>query len=104
MRGPRPELVPDEVQACRTRGTLWLSDPDYYERTEIQSDGGSVPGWQVLDRQGGRLGHLLVYPDSCRVVVGVETPGTAAFDVVAPSGAPATSAEVEMLRRWSGQR
>lgn len=105
VKGPRPELVPDEVQACRERGFLWLSDPDYYERTELEVDGVWTPAWQVLDRQGGRLGHLLVWPRDCRVVVGIVTPvagGPPTFEIVPPPTGPATDAEVRMLRRWAG--
>lgn len=104
-RGPRPELVPDEVQACRDRGVLWLSDPDYYERTEIDLGSGWVPVWQVLDRYQGRAGYLLVYPQTCRVMVGVAQPspdgGEGTFELVPPPGTDAWPAEEVMLRRWA---
>lgn len=100
VRGPRPELVPDEVQACRARGYLWLSDPDWYERTEIRTEQGWTPVWQVLDRQGGRLGYLLVYPESCRVVAGIAASDS--FEVVGPRGSTVTEAETAMLHRMAG--
>lgn len=100
VRGPRRELVPDEVQACRDRGLMWLSDPDYYERTEIHQGADWTPVWQVRDRQGGRLGYLLVYPGSCRVVVGIPSEAGGNLQVSTPDNAPATPAEAEMLRRW----
>ncbi|MCB9684070.1 MAG: hypothetical protein H6735_03390 [Alphaproteobacteria bacterium] len=102
VKGPRRELVPDEVQACRDRGALWLSDPDYYERTEIRAGAAWVPVWQVLDRHEGRSGYLLVYPESCRVVVGVVEPG-APLSLVPPPGSVVTSEEEAMLRRWSSR-
>ncbi|MCA9488551.1 MAG: hypothetical protein KC621_01470 [Myxococcales bacterium] len=102
VKGPRRELVPDEVQACRDRGALWLSDPDYYERTEIQAGSGWVPVWQVLDRHQGRAGYLLVYPQSCRVVVAVVAPD-APMSLVPPPGSSVSPEEEQMLRRWSSR-
>lgn len=103
VRGPRPELVPDEVQGCRDRGYLWLSDPDWYERTEIRTAQGWTPVWQVLDRQGGRLGYLLVYEGSCRVVVGIASASDpATLDVRPPDGSTVDAHELSMIRRMAG--
>ena len=101
VQGPSPARVPPEVEACRKRGYLWLSDPDAFERTEIETAGGWTPVWQVQDRHDGRLGRILVYPQSCRVVVRIEAPDRRSAQLVPPSGSSATAAEVRMLERWS---
>ena len=97
--------VPAPVAACQRQGQLWLSDPDSFEPTEIERDGTAQPVWQIRDRQGGRVGYLLVYPADCRVVALVSTPsadGPPITQIIPPTDTWATSAEVRMLRRWSG--
>lgn len=110
LAGPAVEAhhdgIPDEVEACRDRGALWLSDPDSFEKTAIEGASGTwEPVWQVHDRHGDASGHLLVYPRSCRVVVLAVTPrehGEPVVEVTAPPGSRATRQELVMLFRWAG--
>ena len=98
--------IPDEVEACRDRGVLWLSDPDSFEKTANEdAEGTWTPVWQVRDRHGDASGHLLVYPRTCRVVVLSVTPRPGDYprvQVTAPRGGRASRPERVMLCAWAG--
>jgi hypothetical protein len=102
----RHDGIPDEIEACRDRGQLWLSDPDSFEKTAIEGARATwTPVWQVRDRHGDATGHLLVYPRTCRVVVLSVTPrdgGAPIVQVTAPPGSRATRPELVMLFAWAG--
>ena len=101
--------IPSDAERCMAEKKLWLAAPRFVERIEI-SDPHPRAAYQIHDQLEGADGHILVYPDTCRVVVLVLQPASAntplerAFFISAPPVAPATSKEVEVLRRWLGVR
>ncbi|MCC7383728.1 MAG: hypothetical protein IT384_17940 [Deltaproteobacteria bacterium] len=102
--GARDPRIPPDVQRCIDARKMWVADPDYFEPTQVTGrDGRSRPAFQILDRSAGRVGHLLVVPEGCRILVlAVEADGQPRLYLL-PGDRP-SAAELVQLLRWAKYR
>lgn len=98
-----PPGAPRDVAGCIERGALFVAQPDFFEELRFtHADHTSERAYQVLDHHDGKTGYLLIFPDTCRIVVLAVSPAGDGAETAQLLVAGATStAERENLLRWA---
>ncbi len=98
-----PAGAPPEVASCIKRGGLFVARPDFFEELRFTHlDGRGERAYQVLDHHDGKVGYLLIFPATCRIVVLAVSPAGDGAESAQLLVAGATSAaERDNLLRWA---
>lgn len=91
--------IPADVQSCIRAQKMWVAAPDFFEVMRI--DGKRA--YQILDHSGELTGHLLVLPETCRIMVLIRT-ADGSSTLTFPDGTRPTARELGVLLRWAKLR